>query len=83
MQSEYTVGAKNCATFSFYMSGENLGRLNVYIVDQDKKAFLIWRLAGNQGDEWKSARVPVNMSYAFRVSNIIKKAVFHSAWAWF
>lgn len=59
----------NCLKFFYNMSGENLGRLNVYSVDQDDKPFLLWRLAGDQGNEWRSAQVPVDAFQGFKVSD--------------
>ena len=59
----------NCLKFSYIISGENVGRLNVYRLDQDDKPFLLWRLAGDQGNEWKSAQVPIDASQGFKVSD--------------
>ena len=73
LESQYVVGAVNCLKFSYNMSGEHVGRLNVYIVDQDDAASLVWRLAGNQGNDWKYAQVFINVSQGFKVSDRKKK----------
>ncbi|KAJ7382744.1 hypothetical protein OS493_033029 [Desmophyllum pertusum] len=37
LEVRYLVGAVNCLSFYYYMSGEDVGRLNVYIVGQDEE----------------------------------------------
>ena len=69
LESQYVVGAVNCLNFSYNMTGENVGRLNVYIVGQDSTESLLWRLAGNQSNEWKSGQVPIDVAEGFKVSN--------------
>ena len=69
IESRYLGGEVNCLKFSYNISGENVGRLNVYRVDQDDKPLLLWRLAGDQGNEWKSAQVPIDVSQGFKVSD--------------
>lgn len=55
------------------MSGEDVGRLNVYIVGQDEETSLPWRLAGNQGNEWKIAQVAIDAAQGFKVSIMVTK----------
>ena len=73
LESEYLVGAVNCLSFYYYMSGEDVGRLNVYIVGQDEETSLPWRLAGNQGNEWKIAQVAIDAAQGFKVSILVTK----------
>ena len=68
VESQYVVGAVNCLKFSYNMTGENVGRLNVHTVGQDDTASLLWRLAGEQGNDWKSAQAPIDAFYGFKVS---------------
>lgn len=70
LESHYIVGAVNCLSFLYYMSGEDVGRLNVYIVGQDEATSLLWRLAGNQGNEWNIAQLPIDAAEGFKVGRI-------------
>lgn len=67
LESHYVVGTVNCLSFLYYISGEDVGKLNVYIVGQDEATSLLWRLAGNQGNEWHPAQLPVNATEGFKV----------------
>ena len=70
LESRYIVGAVNCLSFKYNMSGERIGRLNVYIVGQDEEVIsLPWRLADNQSNEWEIAYVPIDAAQGFKVSN--------------
>lgn len=69
IESHYIVRAVNCLTFSYNMSGENLGRLNVFSVDQNEKTFLLWRLAGDQGNQWKTGQAQVHSPFGFKVND--------------
>ncbi len=73
LESQYIVGAVNCLSFYYFMSGEGVGRLNVKIVGQDEATSLLWRLAGNQSNEWEIAQVPIDAAQGFKVSNGSKK----------
>ena len=68
IESQYLVGTVNCLSFHYKISGKNVGRLNVYIDDQEKATSLLWRLAGNQGNEWKVAQVHIHAVEGFKVS---------------
>lgn len=72
LESHYIVGAVNCLSFLYYMSGD-VGRLNVYIVGQDEATSLLWRLAGNQGNEWNIAQLPIDAAEGFKVGRIVEK----------
>ena len=67
LESHYIVGAVNCLSFYYFMPGEGVGRLNVYVVGQDEAKSLLWRLAGNQGNEWKIAHLPIDAVQGFKV----------------
>jgi len=49
------------------MSGENIGRLNVYLQDALGPQELVWRIVGDQGEEWKSAVIPLSRTRPFKV----------------
>ena len=53
------------------MSGENVGRLNVYIIDQDRKVALSWRLTGSQGEDWELGKFRIDAAQGFKVSNLL------------
>lgn len=55
------------------MSGENVGRLNVYIIDQDRKVALSWRLTGSQGEDWELGQFRIDAAQGFKVSNLCRK----------
>lgn len=61
-----------CLTFWYHMYGEGMGELNVYIKPVTGSLNKVWSLSGNQGDEWKMARVTLT-------SNSLKyKVVFEA-----
>ena len=49
------------------MYGSTIGRLNVYIRDHGGQETLLWRLAGDQGEQWYSASVPIASKLPFQV----------------
>ena len=75
LESHYIVGTINCLSFLYYMSGEDVGKLNIYVVGQDEATSLLWRLAGNQGNEWNTAQLPVNAAQGFKVGRTVKKSL--------
>ena len=75
LESYYVIGTVNCLSFLYHMSGEDVGKLNVYVVGQDEAtSSLLWRLAGNQGNHWNTAQLPVNAAEGFRVGRTVKKS---------
>lgn len=74
LESHYVVGTVNCLSFLYYMSGD-VGRLNVYVVGQDEATSLLWRLAGNQGNDWNIAQLPVNVAQGFKVGRTVGKSL--------
>jgi len=72
LESHYIVGTVNCLSFLYHISGD-VGKLNVYIVGQDEATSLLWRLAGNQGNEWHPAQLPVNATQGFKVGSTVEK----------
>ena len=68
LESQHVVGTAKCLRFSYKISGEDVGRLNVYIVSQDDSASLLWRIGGSEGNEWKTAQVPIDVALGFKVT---------------
>lgn len=56
-------GEWKCLEFWFYRHGSSLGNLEVHSKVVDASAFdwlLMWRLSGDQGANWVSAKVPLS-----------------------
>ena len=68
LESQHVVGTAKCLRFSYKISGDEVGRLNVYIVSQDDSASLLWRISGSEGNEWKTAQVPIDVALGFKVT---------------
>ena len=68
LESQHVVGTAKCLRFSYKISGDDVGRLNVYIVSQDDSASLLWRISGSEGNEWKTAQVPIDVALGFKVT---------------
>lgn len=71
LESQFLVETYNCLRFYYLMSGENVGRLNVYIIDQDRKVALAWRLTGSQGEDWELGQFRIDAAQGFKVSNLL------------
>ena len=59
------------------MHGERIGRLNVYIKNGLSHKALLWRLAGDQGDQWNNAQIPLegvlaNMVIVYGLRKLLK-----------
>ncbi|XP_048582741.1 uncharacterized protein LOC5513116 isoform X3 [Nematostella vectensis] len=63
----YQFPNNNCLNFHYRMNGSFPGRLNVYSSGYQGKETLLWRLAGNHGDEWRHGRVAVQEDIIFKV----------------
>ena len=68
LESQHVVGTAKCLRFSYKISGDDVGRLNVYIVSQDDSTSLLWRISGSEGNEWKTAQVPIDVALGFKVT---------------
>ncbi|XP_022790685.1 uncharacterized protein LOC111330143 [Stylophora pistillata] len=56
-----------CMTFWYHMYGSGMGELNVYVNITGTK-LKVWSMSGDQGDEWKMARVTlVSKSFQYQV----------------
>lgn len=56
-----------CMTFWYHMYGSGMGDLNVYVNINGTK-HKVWTMSGDQGDEWKMARVTlVSKGYQYQV----------------
>ena len=50
----YQLYYKACLTFYYHMYGSDMGTLKILLNDQ-----VVWRLDGNQGDQWHIANIPI------------------------
>ena len=61
-----------CMTFWYHMYGSGMGDLNVYVNINSTK-HKVWTMSGDQGDEWKMARVTlVSKGYQYQVNTTYK-----------
>lgn len=51
----------NCLSFYFHMYGLNIRELAVYVQTLSGSRHLLWRLNGEQGNDWKFASVPLRI----------------------
>lgn len=69
LESYHRVSAYKCFSFAYHMWGQNVGRLNVYVKDFYGEKKLVWRLGGDQGDQWHKANIPLSQPRAFKVGH--------------
>ena len=62
LQSQtFPATASRCLTFWYHMLGTGIGTLSVSMVMlPSNKSVTLWSLSGNQQDQWRFARVPIN-----------------------
>ncbi|KAL9958730.1 hypothetical protein ACROYT_G035784 [Oculina patagonica] len=63
----YATESHNCLSFNYHMNGLTIGRLNVYARGPDAEETLLWRIAGSQGDAWRSATVPIARTNPYQI----------------
>lgn len=57
-----------CFNFFYHMYGSQIGTLEVLLVPQDGSAQkTLWKLSGEQANEWRAASVPVSNPSSYRV----------------
>lgn len=60
---------KECLTFWYHMHGVSIGKLNVYIRQQNSNDKLVWVQQGNQPDLWYYATVQLNPTQQYQVND--------------
>lgn len=68
----YATESHKCLSFRYHMYGSTIGRLNVYTRDYGGQETLLWRLAGDQGEQWYSASVPIASKLPFQVRKAVE-----------
>uniref|UniRef100_A0A3Q2QCN2 MAM domain containing glycosylphosphatidylinositol anchor 2 n=1 Tax=Fundulus heteroclitus TaxID=8078 RepID=A0A3Q2QCN2_FUNHE len=58
-----------CFTFYYHMYGRHIGALNIFLRQKGQTLTdtLVWSLTGNQGNNWRQARVNIHPTTAFQV----------------
>ena len=62
------VTGRLCLEFNYHMFGARMGMLDVYIHSQDAGETRILRIAGNRGDAWRRAELPLHAAGNYSVS---------------
>lgn len=62
---------KACLFFHYHMYGADMGTLKVYISNR-----LVWKLHGNQGNQWVKATIPLQKAGFYRVCFINMTIIF-------
>ena len=57
-------------SFWFYMYGDGMGSFSVYLKDTSSTKKL-WGLDGDQGEDWKNAKVDISSPSSYQVNNQI------------
>ena len=72
LEGPYVVETHNCLNFRYHMFGEDIGRLNVYVVyDGDSKnKTLLWHLGGDQREGWNTAEASIEATRPYKVKTI-------------
>ena len=55
-------GNATCMVFYYHLYGQSIGTLRVKVGDQ-----VMWKLSGNQGNDWYKGTVPLNFNATYRV----------------
>ena len=63
-------GEKTCVQFWYYMKGQDISSLNIYIRTNKAKT-LIWQLTGKQGSNWNFGQVGYNDTIGYQVRMVI------------
>jgi len=61
---------KTCVQFWYYMKGQDISSLNIYIRTNKAKT-LIWQLTGKQGSNWNFGQVGYNDTISYQVRMVI------------
>lgn len=63
----FPATAGRCLSFWYHMYGSSTGSLNVYNVDKDNKATLVWSKSGDQGNQWNEAKLTLESKLNYKV----------------
>ena len=57
-----------CFSFYYHMYGANMGRLNLFTLNERKSLKLIWGKEGQQGNEWFHQTLTIKSTEKYQVS---------------
>ena len=69
--SRTPVKGGQCFQFWYHMYGNDIGRLNIYIKIGANFGIPVWTRAGNRGNVWKVAQVPITTTSNFNVCALV------------
>ena len=75
--SRTPVKGGQCFQFWYHMYGNDIGRLNVYIKIGANFGIPVWTRAGNRGNVWKVAQVPITTTSNFNVRALVFLLLVH------
>lgn len=69
MLTIYGSGEDRCLLFAYHMSGKDIDSLSVYKQELGKGILpaLLWNSNGNQGDDWKKAKIGIKGGSQYKV----------------
>ena len=67
LSKQFPATAGRCLSFWYHMYGESTGTLNVYLKEKDGKSTLAWSKSGDQGDQWKEAKLTLESNLDYKV----------------
>ena len=67
LSNKFPATAGRCLSFWYHMYGSSIGSLNVYLVDEDNKATLVWSKSGDQGNQWNEAKPTIESKQNYKV----------------
>ena len=73
IKTRFMIGLYNfflgqCLRFYYHMYGVGTGDLSVLLVSNDRSSSSqIWFETGNNGNQWKNAKVTITSDFSFRV----------------
>jgi hypothetical protein len=66
-----TPSKGRCLKFWYHMLGADIGNLTVYMnVTGSKKLMPLWRLSGNQGNQWLNGKLPIKNTQSYTVRSV-------------
>ena len=70
-----TPSKGRCMSFWYHMYGPDIGNLTVYMnVTGTKVLQPLWRLSGNQGNQWFNGKLPIRSTQSYMVSTCMSQA---------
>ncbi|CAH3109770.1 unnamed protein product [Pocillopora meandrina] len=68
LSEQFPATQGRCLSFWYHMYGSSTGTLNVLILDKDGTSNLAWSKSGDQGDQWREAKLTLESKVEFKVA---------------